>query len=107
MTCGTNRCCDAHMNSETKEGKFILNGAKVPKVSNSIKMIEYAEVNKYQQWTIVPAEEEAPTAAKQSLARLKMGDLCIALDQLTSKTMLLMDDCNEGIVFNFQSFEEN
>jgi len=104
LTCGTNRCCDAHMSSETKEGSFVLNGAKVPKVSNAIKMLDYAESNLYQQWVIVPEPASIENQGK-SLAKLKMGSLCVAIDQTTTKTMLVMDECANGVVFNFESFE--
>ena len=104
LTCGENRCCDSHMNSETEKGAFILNGAKVPKVSNSIKMVTFSEINLYQQWLIVPEKETELTRGK-SLAKLKLGDLCISIDQTTSETMLIMDECTNGIVFNFESFE--
>ena len=100
LTCGENRCCDAHMKSETKNGHFISNGAKTPNIPNALKMAKYDENNLYQQWKIVP-EQDSMTKAK-----LKMGDLCISMDVTSSLNSMVMMDCHEesSIVFNFYGF---
>jgi len=100
LTCGKNRCCDAHMNSETTHGTFISNGAKVPKISNAIKMSTFIQTDLYQQWKIVP-ENGSNTNAK-----LKMGLLCVAVDPTSNSNELIMDDCVNGMVFTFQGFVE-
>jgi hypothetical protein len=100
VTCGANRCCDAHMSSETTHGTYVVDGSQVPLVPDSVKMVAYAESDVYQQWTVVP-ESSSVTRAK-----LQMNSLCLVGDPTTSANLLTMDSCENGMVFNFEGFAD-
>lgn len=100
VTCGANRCCDAHMSSETTHGKYVVDGTKVPTLPDAVKMSTYVASNVYQQWLVVP---EGSSATR---AKLQMGSMCLTVDPTTSTNVLMMDSCVNGMVFNFEGFAE-